>query len=260
MANVIKGSSEVKVKRSAPQNPNGSFKSVLVLLIISALLIFLYFKTEFLPLLIFAFVAVAVAIIRIVFSFSVKKESNGFTVPVSEQERYGAIGELKTEILLEQLLPADYTVIRNVKVTYDGKTSEIDNVVIGNTGVYIIEVKTMKGTVYADYDAHDWKKVKTDKYGIEHEKDFYSPVKQVGTHVYRLANVLRRSGIRAYVNAIVYFSDPEANVIISGEKNNIPIFDFKKRIEMRDFICNNPPVLSSSSIKKAINLLTSNTL
>lgn len=259
MANVIKGSNEVKVRRNGPQSNKS--KIILILLAFAVFFGYMFIKTNSLVFMILAVASLAltviVAIVRID-NGSGQNDPNGFVIPDTEQERYGAIGELKTGILLEQLLPEDYTVIQNAIVFYDGKQSEIDNIVIGNTGVYIIEVKTMKGKILADYDGHDWKKIKTDKYGIEHEKEFYSPVKQVDTHVYRLANVLRRSGVNAYVRAIVYFSDPEADVTVSGEENNIPVFDYNSRNKIKDFICNNPPVLTDASVNDAIRILTGN--
>jgi Ca2+/Na+ antiporter len=259
MAKVIKGSDEVKIVRYADNKMNPKAIIILILLILAALFSYMSIKTNSLLFLVFILFCVAAIIIIAVFSKqNTENDSDEFVIPETEQERYGAIGELKTGIYLQEILPDDFTVIQNTVVHYNGGQSEIDNIVIGKTGIFIIEVKTMKGKVYADYDAHDWKKVKTDKYGIEHEKEFYSPVKQVGTHVYRLAKTLRGMGIYTYVRAVVYFSDPDTDVIISGEEKDTPIFTYQTRDKMRDYLCNSGQILTMATINKAVNFLSNN--
>lgn len=42
--------------------------------------------------------------------------------------------------------------LRNVKVEYDGRPAEIDNVIINQNGIFIIEVKNYSGILYGDED------------------------------------------------------------------------------------------------------------
>jgi len=59
--------------------------------------------------------------------------------------RRGALGELLTTEILKSL-PDSYVVISDVTK----KLGNIDQVVVGPTGVYVIDVKNWKGTVKAD--------------------------------------------------------------------------------------------------------------
>ena len=151
-------------------------------------------------------------------------------------------------------LPEEYTVLRNTTVHFGDGKSEIDNIIIGPAGVFIVETKGQKGTITADYDAKEWSRIKTDKYGIEHPDTFYSPVKQVGTHTYRLANFLRDNKIFTHVQAIVYFSHPEAEVHLHGE-GETPVFTYGEQDKMLDFIADRVPALSAKQVLSISALL-----
>ncbi len=170
---------------------------------------------------------------------------------------YGDIGERRAGSILEYSLPDDYTVIQNVIVRYNGAKSEIDNIIIGKTGVFIVEVKNMKGKVYADYSEKNWTQDKVDKYGLEHLSLFYNPVSQVGTHIYRLANFLRDEKIFTNISGAVYFANPLTQVYFKGEpKKDIPVFTYNSTDKLLDYILNNEEKLSDKTIKKIIDLLS----
>ena len=135
----------------------------------------------------------------------------------------GVEGEITTAMIVEEL-PDDYVVYQNIEVTYNGKASELDAVVVGPTGVFIIETKNHNGKIAGSYDDPQWVQHKVGRQGTPYSKNFYSPVKQVGTHVYRLANFLRGNGCNVYVNGIVYFANPAAEVYIGGAEGNTPVY------------------------------------
>lgn len=113
-------------------------------------------------------------------------------------------------------LPDSYCVYRDLTIPYDGKTSEVDTIVVGPTGVFVIEVKNHRGRICGDAADKDWIQHKVGRGGTPYQKTFYSPLKQVGTHVYRVAGLLRKSGIGVYVIGLVYFANEEADVQITG--------------------------------------------
>lgn len=187
------------------------------------------------------------------FSIIKKVFSPLFTAP---EKRYGNRGERKAGSVLERYLPGNYTVIQNVKVSYDGKTSEIDNVVVGRTGVFIIEVKNMKGNILGDCASRQWSQIKIDQYDIEHQKEFYSPIKQVGTHIYRLANYLRDNRIFTHINGAVYFANRQTRVHLNGKENDIPVFTYKSTNALINYITSGEEALNNKQIEKIISLLT----
>ncbi len=136
----------------------------------------------------------------------------------------GIAGEQNSAKLISAL-PDSYCGFQNLNVTFDGKQSEIDLTVVGPTGIFIIEVKNLNGTVVGDYQSNKWTQHKIGRGGTPYSKQFYSPVKQVGTHIYRLANFLRQNGIREYVNGCVYFANYESELRIHGIPDKIPVFD-----------------------------------
>ena len=168
---------------------------------------------------------------------------------------YGDMGERRAGSILETYLPDDCTVIQNARVYFDGKTSEIDNIVIGSSGVFIVEVKNMKGRIYGDYNEQYWLQDKIDQYDIEHKKEFYSPVKQVGTHIYRLANFLRDNKIFTNISGAVYFTNPQASVRVVGEQGNIPVFSFHSTQKLIEYINSGDSELSEDTIKRIIEVL-----
>ncbi|MBQ9228523.1 MAG: NERD domain-containing protein [Eubacterium sp.] len=167
----------------------------------------------------------------------------------------GKTGETVTGNLLAQL-PESYTVIMNAVVTYKGEQSEIDNIIVGPTGVFVVETKNHNGTIYADYGAHDWTQHKVGRGGTPYSKTFYSPVKQVGTHVYRLAHFLRENRVRTHVSAAVYFSNPEASVNVTGMPNDIPIFTVATSQELFQYILSGNANLSYQTVQHIVQLLS----
>lgn len=167
----------------------------------------------------------------------------------------GIVGENALSDIV-RALPDDYCGFQNLKVTYDGKTSELDMVVVGVTGVFIIETKNMGGTIIGDCNSTHWVQRKVGRGGTPYSKSFYSPIKQVGTHVYRLAHYLRSNGINVHVNDIVYFSNPETALRLVGE-NKTPVFScaMDGANEIRKYILNGEHRLSKQDTLKTVVLL-----
>lgn len=89
---------------------------------------------------------------------------------------------------------------------------------------FIIETKNMNGTIVGNYDAQYWTQRKIGRNGTPYSGQLYSPVKQVKTHVYRLANYLRKENINVFVDAMVYFSNPNSVVQVTGFSAGTPVF------------------------------------
>ena len=137
--------------------------------------------------------------------------------------KYGIKGERDTAALISRL-PDGYYGIQNATVSFEGKQSEIDMIVVGPSGVFIVESKSRNGQITGDYDAKYWTQHKVGRGGTPYSSDFYSPVKQVGTHVYRLAHFLRSRGIGINIEGAVYMSSENSSLSLRGTEGRIPVF------------------------------------
>ncbi len=135
----------------------------------------------------------------------------------------GLKGEAATSHIVEKL-PEGYYGIQNAIITFEGKKSEIDMIVVGPTGVFIIESKSRKGRIVGNYDAKYWTQHKIGRGGTPYSSDFHSPVKQVGTHIYRLAHFLRATGTHVNIEGAVFMSESDSKFLLSGTPGRIPVF------------------------------------
>lgn len=135
----------------------------------------------------------------------------------------GVKGE-RNVISIISKLPEDYKAISNVIVEYEGKSSELDLVLIGKNGIFVIETKNHNGTIEGDDTDERWIQYKVGRKGGRYSKSMYNPMKQVSTHVYRLSNFLKMNGVNVWVQGIVFFSNRSARVYINHRLNKIPVF------------------------------------
>lgn len=182
-------------------------------------------------------------------------------IPISKKQikiiNSGMAGE-KAAKQLVRYLPGEYRIITNAKLTYNGKTSETDMIVIGRSGVFIIEVKNHNQRIMGNAQSQNWTHFKTGRGGGKYSKQFYNPVKQVSTHIYRLANILRQSGFGVWVQGIVYFSNPTAQVSVENLSGDIPIITanrggLKKLAEYITGFSGKP--LSEKEINKIVKII-----
>ena len=135
----------------------------------------------------------------------------------------GVKGERNLISILSKL-PDDYKAISNVIVEYEGKSSELDLVLIGKNGVFVIETKNHNGTIEGDDTDEQWIQNKVGRKGGRYSKSMYNPMKQVSTHVFRLSNFLKTNNINVWVQGAVFFSNRSTRVNISNHNNKVPVF------------------------------------
>lgn len=96
----------------------------------------------------------------------------------------GKIGEAKVSVLLS-FLPKEYTVFNNVLLYIDGKSSQIDHIVVSAYGIFVIETKNYKGWIFGSDTSRQWTQ---NIYGEKHS--FYNPVLQNQGHIFALKKLL----------------------------------------------------------------------
>ena len=168
-------------------------------------------------------------------------------------KKQGVDGEDLTADILRDGLDDSYTVFQNSVITFEGKISELDLIVVGENGVFVIEAKNRGGTVVGGYNKDKWTQYKIGQKGGEYSSDFYSPVKQVSTHIFRLAGYLRQNGAPTHIDGAVYFANEDAKIEISGKADKIPVLCQKK--ELIKLIKKNNNHISRELAEKICHLL-----
>jgi hypothetical protein len=142
--------------------------------------------------------------------------------------RAGIEGEKKTAHLLKSL-PKQYKVLGDVTISVNSRSSQLDHVVVGPAGVFVIETKNVSGKIIGQITDNNWTQQKTDYKGKTYTKTFYNPVKQVSTHVDRVSALLKKENINVPVKGIVSFTHKDAEIHIRS--NEVKIFSVAKREE-----------------------------
>lgn len=151
----------------------------------------------------------------------------------------GKYGEYKVNnTLVSHGFEKRYTISDLIFVS-DGKSVQIDNILINKHGLFVIETKNYGGRIYGSDGQHEWTQV------IGRTKNkFYNPVKQNATHIYHLKKILPKQvpifsvvvfikNNVSYVtsNSVValsalpeYLSKPRADVLTDAEIDDLYFF------------------------------------
>ena len=133
----------------------------------------------------------------------------------------GLEGENKANSIFEKLSD-DYYVLSDLNVKVDNKTSQIDNIVVGSNGIFVIETKNLNGLIEGNEDDKEIVQHKVGIKGGRYSKTFYNPIKQVSTHVYRVSDMLKRYNLNKWVQGAVYFTNK--NCVVDINSTRIPVF------------------------------------
>ncbi len=107
---------------------------------------------------------------------------------LSSPKGRGWLGEICVKLVIGKTKPNDRYVINDFRLrTSNGRTSQIDHIVINRNGVFVIETKNYSGRIYGQEQSQEWTQVLN--YGKVKNK-FYNPVKQNKTHVYHISNII----------------------------------------------------------------------
>lgn len=201
----------------------------------------------------FLFLVFAIAVFTIIYNFSKRLKKR------KEQESIlssGASGE-NLAVTYLQVLDNNYHIIPNAVLNYGEKSNEIDLIVVGPTGIFIIEVKNYVGFIHGNTSDQNLMHAKTDKYGNSFEDTFYNPVKQVGTHRYTLNGFLNANNINQYINTCVFFTNKECQVnIVNNDNSDCMIF--RNYHELISCINNREVTLNSNDVETIVNCIIPN--
>ena len=98
----------------------------------------------------------------------------------------GLLGEWSVRFWLRELRKK-YQIIHDLTFTVDEKSVQVDHIVVGKNGVFVIETKNYGGRIYGSEKNQHWTQVLA--YGkVKHK--LYNPIKQNAGHIYALNKAL----------------------------------------------------------------------
>ncbi|HSO57035.1 MAG TPA: NERD domain-containing protein [Paenisporosarcina sp.] len=68
----------------------------------------------------------------------------------------GFIGEFGVRVLLKKLKKEEFEVLHNIMLMKDGKTTQIDHVIVGRTGIFVVETKNYSGWIFGSEHNKVW--------------------------------------------------------------------------------------------------------
>lgn len=174
-----------------------------------------------------------------------KGEQPGPIKTLLNYENAGQFGEFSTEFALtNDNLEGEFVVLKNVYLPMQGKTTEIDLLMIHEKGIFVFESKNYSGWIFGDAEQLNW--TQSLQNGEKHR--FYNPIRQNGTHIKALAEYLQKP-VSAFVSYIVFSErcslkkvpDDTAQVVIVRRPNML------KRL--RDTLNKSLPIYSPAEIQ-----------
>ncbi len=114
----------------------------------------------------------------------------------------GTVGEKIVARQLQRLNKNEYTVLNNIYLKVNGRSIQIDHLVLSVYGIFVIETKNYSGWIHGNENSEFWtqtfykKKIK-----------FGNPVKQNRAHIYFLKRVLASYKQLDYYSIIVFAGD-----------------------------------------------------
>lgn len=119
----------------------------------------------------------------------------------------GEYGEYKVESVLGENVDGEKYVINGYIYEKNGRSTEIDHIVVNPRGVFVIETKNRAGDIFGDDLQEEWKQV-LGKGDIVNT--FRNPVKQNDAHVAKIKTILG-DGIPVF-SLVVFVKDNTQNI------------------------------------------------
>lgn len=130
----------------------------------------------------------------------IKGEQPGIIKSLINYKNKGQYGEFLTEYALtNDNLEGQFAVLKNVYIPVQGKTTEIDLIMIHEKGIFVFESKNYSGWIFGSTDQLNW----TQSLQNGYKNKFYNPIRQNRTHIKALAEYLERP-VSDFVSYIVF--------------------------------------------------------
>ena len=127
----------------------------------------------------------------------------------------GMSGERHVAHVLARELPDDYVLINGLKLPRGA--GDIDHLVVGPTGVFLLETKTMAGRIVCQPDG-TWRRTRVDRAGTAYSAYIGDPAAQVQRNIFAVRACLRKRlpgmlrGTPLWIEGLVVFAHPRTEL------------------------------------------------
>lgn len=126
-----------------------------------------------------------------------------------EEFRRGEVGEERALHIIAQALDGNWTIFRNLTIPGKNK-ADLDLVLVGPPGVWVIEIKNFSGEYRNVGD--NWEYRNKNKW----KKAFKNPSRQALNNAVRLGNFFKADNIRVFVNPTVVWTNEESRLHVDN--------------------------------------------
>jgi hypothetical protein len=167
----------------------------------------------------------------------------------------GMSGERRVAHVLAHELPSEYVLINGLKLPRGA--GDIDHLVIGPTGVFLVETKTMAGRIVCDPDG-TWRRTRIGRAGTAYAAYIGDPAAQVQRNIFAVRECLRRRvpGLLRHtplwIEGLVVFAHPHTQV--EASHSQVPAVRLE---EATPHICNHLPrrALQASQVEQLVQAI-----
>ena len=117
----------------------------------------------------------------------------------------------------------------------NGKTTEIDVLLICSKGLFVFESKNYSGWIFGNESQENWTQTLPKGRGRSHKERFYNPIMQNASHVRHLKNLI---GQNLPMHSIIVFSDRCTLKNITLKSTNVSVINHYKLTSIVAQICN----------------------
>lgn len=143
-------------------------------------------------------------------------------VDIEEQKKLwdergrGYYGEFLVFCELYKNIPGNCKILMNLKIpTEKEKTTEIDLILIHETGIYVFEIKHYKGTIYGDDTDNIW----TQYFRTTKNNTFKNPILQNDYHINALKNIFNDTPLKS----VIVFTNRNCDIRVTNHNSDINI-------------------------------------
>lgn len=141
----------------------------------------------------------------------------------------GELGEKKVNTKLSKI--KNYKLIKDVLITNNSGTTQIDHILVGPKGIFVIETKNFSGYIFGNEWDREWTQALFGK-----RNKFYNPIRQNYGHIKAIENILPKKYIKDIYSIIVFSNECKLKI---GETKTPVIYIKKLNRTIKKFQSNN---------------------